>query len=159
MTGPTRLIRAARPKPFRAVISLGLLALAGLMFLGAPDPLMQAMSWAALALAAVLALRLAARGLFAPDILLSPTGFEVKGLAGSGPVPWSAVARFGQADLRRASFVIYSLKARPFDARRRPARLRGLPPEADGYLAQTPEMSVPQLLALMNEWKTRHGGG
>ena len=152
-----RLIRAKRPNPFRALISLSAAALAGLMFLQSPDRVMQVMSWGALVLAAILLVRLVIRTAFAPDVILSPEGFEVKGLGAPGLVRWSEVSRFGQADMRRASFVIYSLKTSPFGAGKRPARLRGLPPEADGYLAQTSEMSVAEQLALMKDWHSRLG--
>lgn len=158
MIAQTRLIRAKRPNPVRALISLGALALAGTMFLSSPDVVMRAMSWGAIGLAVILAIRLAIRIGFAPDLELSPEGFQVKGLRAPGHVRWTEVARFGQADMRRASFVIYSLKTRPFGAGKRPARLRGLPPEADGYLAHGPEMSVAEQLALMQDWKARYGG-
>lgn len=152
-----RLIRAKRPNPVRALISLGAAALAGLMFLQSPDRVMQVMSWGALILAAMLFVRLVIRTAFAPDVILSSEGFEVKGLGAPGLVRWADVSRFGQADMRRASFVIYSLKARPFGAGKRPARLRGLPPEADGYLANTAEMKVAEQLNMMKDWHSCHG--
>lgn len=153
-----RLIRAKRPNPFRALISLSAAALAGAMFLNSPDRVMQVMSWGAIALAVILALRLVVRTVFAPDLNLTPDGFQLKGLGAPGLVRWSEVSRFGQVDMRRASFVIYSLKTKPFGAGKRPARLRGLPLEADGYLAQSPEMSVADQLALMKDWHARYGG-
>lgn len=151
-----RLIRAKRPNPLRAIISVGAAVLAGLMFLGSSDWMMQAMSWVALSLSLLLAIRLVFRTVFAPDLVLTPEGFQVRGV--SFLIRWSEVARFGQADLRRASFVIYSLKTRPYGSGQRPIRLRGLPVEADGYLAQTDEMGVAEQLALLNEWKSRYGG-
>lgn len=157
MIQTSRLIRAKRPNPVRAITSLGAAALAGLMFLGSSDWMMQVMSWTALALALLLAVRMVFRTLFAPDLLLTSEGFQVKGRGASPLIGWNEVARFGQADMRRASFVIYGLKTRPFGSAKRPARLRGLPPEADGYLAHTSEMSVSELMALMNEWKGRYG--
>lgn len=152
-----RLIRAKRPNPVRALISLSAAALAGLMFLQSTDRVMQVMSWGALVLAGILFVRLVIRTAFAPDVILSSEGFEVKGLGAPGLVRWADVSRFGQADMRRASFVIYSLKTRPFGSGKRPARLRGLPPEADGYLANTAEMKVAEQLALMKDWHSRHG--
>lgn len=157
MISDTRLIRAKRPNPVRAIISLSAAALAGLMFLGSSDWMMQVMSWAALVLAGILLVRLVIRTAFAPDMILSSEGFEVKGLGAPGLVRWADVSRLGQADMRRASFVIYSLKTSPFGAGKRPARLRGLPPEADGYLAQTSEMSVAEQLHLMKDWHSRLG--
>ena len=157
MIDTPRLIRAKRPNPVRALISLSAAALAGLMFLSSPDRVMQVMSWGALVLAVILLVRLIIRTFFAPDVVLSAEGFEVKGLGSPGLVRWADVSRLGQADMRRASFVIYSLKTRPFGSGKRPARLRGLPPEADGYLAQTAEMSVAEQLQLMKDWHSRYG--
>lgn len=131
-----------------------MLALASLMFLEADSLMLRSLSWGSIAFTVVVIVRLCIRFIGARDVTVTQKGFT---LGHGNFIGWDKVQRFGTVDMKRQSFVVFTLtspKPRSFIDR---MRLRGLPADITDYLPTMVGASVPEVLDYVNRAKRQHG--
>lgn len=153
-TSPLRVFRAKRPNIIRSAVSLLMLGLASMMFLEADSLMLRGLSWASIAFTLVVIVRLTVRFIAARDVTVTEKGFW---LGRGNFIGWDKVLRFGTLDMKRQSFVVFTLVTPPERSGMDRMRLRGLPADITGYLPAMVDASVPEVLDYMNRTKRQYG--
>lgn len=130
-----------------------MLALASMMFLQADSLLLRCLSWASIAFTAVVVVRLVMRFIAARDVTVTEEGFW---LGRGNFIGWDKVLRFGTLDMKRQSFVVFTLVTPTPRSGMDRARLRGLPADIAGYLPPMVDASVSEVLDYMNRTKRQY---